>query len=87
MKRLKLDVDELRVESFEPDQTAGARRGTVHGQAKATYGCSEGWAGCGDFSDDDTCAYTCNGGATGCGYNSQCVGWCESAHETCTCYG
>jgi hypothetical protein len=83
MKRLKLDVDELLVESFEANAPAG-ERGTVHGNAKATYGCTEGWDTC--YTQGDSCQATCIG-ATGCDYYSQCVGWCGSQHDSCSCLG
>ncbi|HEU4883110.1 MAG TPA: hypothetical protein VFT45_12710 [Longimicrobium sp.] len=40
MRKLKLDVHTLRVESFEPIAEDGARRGTVRGN-DATPDCSE----------------------------------------------
>jgi hypothetical protein len=82
MKRLKLNVDDLLVESFNSTDAPAGQTGTVHGHGQAgqaTYACTEGWYTC--FTDADTCAHTCLiQEATGCNQYSQCLGWCESEH-------
>jgi hypothetical protein len=83
MKRLNLDVAELQVESFESTDAQAGARGTVRGHAKATYGCTVGWDTC--DTQADSCGATCIA-ATGCQYDSQCVGWCESQHASCSCF-
>lgn len=86
MKRLKLNVNELQVESFESINTRGGGRGTVHGHGKATQetcGCTAGWDTC--DTAGDSCADSCIG-ATMCAYESQCAGWCESQHDSCSCF-
>ena len=74
MRKLKLSLDALQVESFQP---AGpeARRGTVPGHA-------------GTYYYDESCFESCNGGCTvyascggGCGSYS-CPGTC---YDTCNC--
>ncbi|HEY7769514.1 hypothetical protein [Longimicrobium sp.] len=89
MKRLKLDVETLQVESFESVSPASGMRGTVRAHGKATQetcGCTEGWDTC--YTVPDSCANTCiDPGATGCGYFSQCVGWCDSQYDSCSCPG
>jgi hypothetical protein len=83
MKRLKLDVDELLVESFNSTDAPTSQRGTVraHGQAgQATYACTAGWYTC---DTQESCDGTCVEGGT-CGYFSQCVGWCASQHDGCS---
>lgn len=85
MKKLKLEIDALRVESFKTDE-AKEERGTVHGNA------SSGGGG-GGFE----CLYGCvnpatsiDGGCTMmCGTLSSCPPWdnqtefCESGMATC----
>lgn len=85
MRRLKLNVDELLVESFNSTDAPTSQRGTVHahGQAgQATYACTDGWYTC--DTHQDSCDGTCVDPGT-CGYFSQCVGWCESQHASCSC--
>lgn len=84
MKRLKLNVDELRIESFKATDGPSGERGTVHGNAKATYGCTEGWDGCQTLGE--SCGGTCIE-VGGCHYNSQAIGWCASQHDSCSCFG
>lgn len=60
MRKLRLSVEELQVESFAPGATGEAKRGTVEGHAKATYGCTEGWDGCHHISVDGySCYFYC----------------------------
>jgi hypothetical protein len=60
MKKLRLGVEELRVESFATEREAGERKGTVRGMAfteAGRPGC-DGWTG----PFQETCAaavYTC----------------------------
>jgi hypothetical protein len=88
MKRLKLNVEELQVESFASTSPESGMRGTVRAHAKATQetcGCTEGWDTC--YTAPESCAHTCIGaGAGGCGYESQSPGWCESQHDSCSCF-
>jgi hypothetical protein len=84
MKRLKLDLDELVVESFKATDAPAGQRGTVKGHAKATTGCTVGWDTC--QTQAESCEGTCIA-ASACDYFSQCVGWCASQHETCSCFG
>ena len=64
MRKMKLDMDRLAVESFEVDNGVTEARGTVRGHA-ATRFCSlaSGCAG-------DTCDLSCNGSCAT-GYNCQ----------------
>jgi hypothetical protein len=76
MKKTRLDLDSLSVESF--DTTAAPEgRGTVHGNADTFQSyCSDG------RTCIDTCDYTCNQYNATCG--STCVGSCEpSGCGTC----
>ncbi|HWK90283.1 MAG TPA: hypothetical protein VNP72_09815 [Longimicrobium sp.] len=82
MKRLKLNVEELTVESFEATGPS-PERGTVNGHAKATYACTVGWDTC--DTQAESCGYTC-WAATGCNNDSQCVGWCMTEHGSCSCF-
>ncbi len=80
MKKLKLNVDELVVVSFEATDAAGGGRGTVHGHAKATQetcGCTAGWDTC--DTQYDTCGDSC--GWAGSCYAHSC-GW-DLCTETC----
>jgi hypothetical protein len=61
MKKLRMDVDALRVESFAT-AARGARTGTVRG-AEATELCSQGPVTCHPTYDPcDTCDTSCAGG-------------------------
>jgi hypothetical protein len=89
MKKLRLQVDELRVETFEAGG-GGGRRGTVHGRYDTQY--------CGTepvddsinycsppptslFSCDYTCGNTCSCGCTNTCYNR----WtCDPYQSACT---
>jgi hypothetical protein len=87
MKRLKLNIDDLRVESFKATDAPTAERGTVHGHGKAgvaTYACTVGWDTC--YTQEESCAGTCIDPGDTCTPFSQCVGWCESQHDSCGCY-
>lgn len=56
MRKLSLNLEQLRVDSFSPAADDVRGRGTVRGNAQATYGCTEGWAGCAV----ETIGYTCD---------------------------
>ncbi len=65
MSKLRLNVDQLQVESFTVTSERPSRRGTVRGHAEATYGCTAGWAGCAAETIGETCNVQCsdtNGG-------------------------
>ncbi|HET6764737.1 MAG TPA: hypothetical protein VFH27_13725 [Longimicrobiaceae bacterium] len=71
MKKLRLEIEALEVESFEPVARAGGRRGTVAGNIAAyqTFGCQltelcESWDPC--LDTQDTCPDT---GWQQCGYS------------------
>jgi hypothetical protein len=76
MRKLKLDIEQLEVESFSVTRDTRAA-GTVHGHAEATYGCTEGYAGCAADSVGDTCNVLCSHThvGTSCDYVS-----CEGYH-------
>ncbi|HEU4883724.1 MAG TPA: hypothetical protein VFT45_15810 [Longimicrobium sp.] len=74
MKKLRLDVDALKVDSFSPEAAPAARRGTVEGNA------IEPKIPTGDYSlciicpnTFDTCGYT---------ENNTCI---RTIHQTCIC--
>lgn len=76
--KMKLDLDELQVESFET--VAGeAERGTVHGYITGTLGCN---------CTDDTCA-SCEGTCDTCAdtcpntCRNTCPATCATCPETC----
>jgi hypothetical protein len=88
MRKLRLNVEELQVESFSPSGDGVRRRGTVNGQRMvATYACTEGWDGCPMPSVGYTCDVQCSDTHIGftCGFYS-CAGFTpctESPTETC----
>lgn len=60
MRKLRLNLEQLHVESFAPAGPGEVKRGTVQGHAKATYACTEGWAGCVEVSIDGySCYWEC----------------------------
>lgn len=73
MKKLKLDVESLAVDSFPVDD-GGARGGTVHGQAVWTWW----WSAC------DTCDKTCDPAVATCG--ATCGPACQWTKNTPDCY-
>lgn len=97
MKKLKLELDDLQVESF---QTARAepRRGTVRGNIPPTWNCTDYVDCTWDFgcetevvscngSCNGSCADTCWGSCNGtCG--GSCGGTCEASCASCdySCY-
>lgn len=58
MGKLKLDLDDLHVESFQAHPEKAGRRGTVAGR-ELTYGCVS-WFG-GTCAGDFTCGHSCEG--------------------------
>jgi hypothetical protein len=84
MKKLKLDLNDLKVESFETS-VVNKQKGTIQGYKTWT---DANHTLCGDGSTcyDDTCVHhaTC-GGAT-CGntcYEYSCNGWTNCPNEPC----
>jgi hypothetical protein len=60
MRKLRLDVEQLQVESFSPQAGPARARGTVEGRAMATYACTEGWDGCPVETVGETCDVLCS---------------------------
>jgi hypothetical protein len=89
MKRLKLSLENLEVESFTTDGRSLVDRGTVHGQLNRDPGsgeCSDssdtfqlclGTAAC--HSEQYTCAVSCNGTCAG----GTCYGTCAVQGAYC----
>lgn len=83
MKKLRLNLDELEVESFETE-AEHAERGTVHGHAQYSAYCPPGESlqasNC--PTCQQTCVATCYGqntceGVFTCGPGSTCLGTCD----------
>jgi len=71
MSKLRLNVENLVVESFDT-ATAGARgRGTVEGHDATNRGCG-GSMPCAISDDDPTCAISCGYVMTGCPRDGAC---------------
>jgi hypothetical protein len=70
MSKLKLDPDQLTVESFDPDASGIGRRGTVRAHSDSCY----------DTDCQYTCANTCANTCNTCG--ASCGGACAS-RSTC----
>ncbi|HEU0012485.1 MAG TPA: hypothetical protein VFQ45_02315 [Longimicrobium sp.] len=80
MRKLKLDLDELEVQSFDTTTDPGAPRGTVHGAETDEETCEKScWWG--------TCELHCSGGGT-CNEPGPCV-WTPdiSCYQTCNAPG
>lgn len=80
MKKLRMDLDELRVESFATEHDPAGAEGTVWGHQDAMRP-KPGTAGC--YATKQSCHYSCHGGA--CSFES-CPGTCPmggTCHETC----
>jgi hypothetical protein len=60
MRKLRLNIEQLQVESFSPQASKDRDAGTVRGHADATYGCTEGWDGCAHPSVGYTCDVQCS---------------------------
>ncbi|HEU4882963.1 MAG TPA: hypothetical protein VFT45_11970 [Longimicrobium sp.] len=76
MRKLKLDVDQLTVDSFDTKASDGARAGTVQGFAPPTF-----WESC-----NGSCDYTCGTCNASC---ASCVSCYNTCGNTCgpSCYG
>lgn len=61
MKKLTLDLDQLRVESFSTAET-GAEKGTVHGHLGTGGGCTV-YDSCDGSVCGGSCAFPCGGGS------------------------
>lgn len=87
MRKLRLDMDELRVESFDTTAAGGARRGTVRGNADGVASaepdtCQSQDAQCSDDSNcAQSCPWTCAGDPVSCG--GSCEGSCHTCPDTC----
>ncbi|HEX2207806.1 MAG TPA: hypothetical protein VHG93_08985 [Longimicrobium sp.] len=60
MRKLRLKVEQLQVESFAVRGEAARGEGTVRGHAEATYGCTEGWVTCPYETIDQVTCWSCN---------------------------
>jgi len=82
MKKLKLEVDELKVESFQAER-GDAARGTIRGQGEGSYeiGCETVYASR-DGSCEGTCFASCNATCGGSCYGS-CDATCFSCDDSC----
>jgi len=87
MHKLKLDLDQLTVESFDTDASGMAPRGTVRAHSDfcvRTDICvpTQGELTCGDTCDNtcNTCGASCGGG---CGSGFSCFGSCAETCNTC----
>ncbi|SOD03165.1 hypothetical protein SAMN05216486_10851 [bacterium JGI 053] len=60
MRKLRLDLEQLQVESFSAQPRRARSRGTVNGRAMATYACTEGWDGCAVETVGATCNVLCS---------------------------
>ena len=81
MRKLKLALDAIQVESFTTHSGAAAR-GTVDGQQRQTFGCPT-WtcpAPTLDTCDQATCDYSCNGG---CGTGATCYSCVQTCAVSC----
>lgn len=100
MKKMRLDLDALSVESFGTTASHGEARGTVHGHLPIeTQGrecdsldvCTYWYCGGTDVSDCGTCATNCGTcydatcGATYCGTCDACCNCCDPCCCTCCC--
>ena len=86
MNKLKLNLDQLTVESFNTDASEVARRGTVRAHSELcipTYGPIT----CGDSCDtcDNTCYDSCGASCGGCSGGYACGGTCGSSCVNPTC--
>jgi hypothetical protein len=97
MGKLKLNLDDLKVKSFDTSPPAIGSAGTVRGQTindsgctdccgTAGYGCQSG-DGCtgGSITDYGSCGESCNGTCNTC-YDLTCEVGCPTAAIECTAY-
>jgi hypothetical protein len=88
MRKLKLEIDALRVETFEPFAGRDGR-GTVHGHLSAYYEiCQPGDTWQQSCTCEATCnaatCYNCGGGSAGCGTGTgNCCLIVFTAEHTC----
>lgn len=78
-RKLRLDVDELAVETFEADRE-DKRLGTVHGHAISDTTCFQVMCDC-SFAGEASCVNTC--GCQGGGSQNCSVGCPGTRDETC----
>ncbi|HEU0052026.1 MAG TPA: hypothetical protein VFQ39_02570 [Longimicrobium sp.] len=101
MKKLRLDMEDLRVESFQTAGGAGLSRGTVRGHATLRhctefvdctidFGCGTVGCGTGAASCNGTCDASCNGSCASCvaTCGASCNGTCDATCASCgySCY-
>jgi hypothetical protein len=55
MKKIRLDLERLEVESFVADDGAGGARGTVHGRGLTQHGCQNTANGCSSIPNPCFC--------------------------------
>jgi hypothetical protein len=77
MKKLRLDLNDLKVESFVTTPDQGPPQGTVFGQDTRTQSCD---SSCTDTCWEHTCGNTCGESCGG-----TCDTGCGSGHATCDC--
>jgi hypothetical protein len=77
MKKLMLELDELRVESFETSFEQPDRRGTVHGHYSQNGTCPYSCGGSCDATCPDSCAFTCQGSCPISCVNNTCDATCQ----------
>jgi len=81
MRKLKLNVEDLRVEQFSTHE-APKERGTVEARCGTTPGPC--WTYCDPYGQNASCWYTCNPNEYTCCYT--CEGTCQQTCErTCDC--
>lgn len=81
MGKLRLEPEDLRVESFSTE-TVDARRGTVRGLSGTAYTIC--WGLCGDAGASD-CALSCGAASEGCTYDprdANCISYAEPCPPT-----
>ncbi|HST60737.1 MAG TPA: hypothetical protein VLK84_18700 [Longimicrobium sp.] len=83
MRKLKLSVDQLQVESFHAVERE-AQRGTVAGNDSWVLVCSEGGNSCKGWCSADTACQTCDASCNGTCYNS-CGASCAGTCGSCAC--
>lgn len=90
MKKLRLDFDELQVETFDPTADAARpRAGTVRGHWRTEYTCLE--TQCGEVTCEScggTCEYTCYTCPATCANTcpASCNGSCAATCGEATCF-
>lgn len=86
MRKLKLELADLRVDSFEVGTPVA--RGTVDARGKETFGCPTGvtcWGTCATCDlTCDTCGATC-GGSCNCTLDPTCAATCASCNCSVGC--